>query len=355
MATNDTTVIGNMFDVMKFKLPNGQAVQRVAATLAERDDFTRLVPAYPANNGLTNHGLRQVSLPTGYLVDVGGSWKSSKGEFEPIVDTMCTIRSTLQTPKSVYQNCPPEVGMQRLRADKASHIMALNQGMTNMMLDGPTTPDLSALIGLKQRAPYTTYDNKFCFSAGGTGSDLRSCWLMKPGIDTIHALYNPYHPTLGVEEEDKGEQLITGLGTSSDEHRWDLFIEFMLQKGFHIEDQRAVKRICNVACGVTDNPGTDLINTIFDAANINAPTGGTLMSYDSQMNVVNELPSPWLLFCDERLYTKLVRAMNDSVKIVRTDANVYKRSLPMLDDIIICRWDALNKTIGSGETAVAAA
>ena len=77
MATNDTTVIGNMFDILKFKLPNGKAVQSVAATMAERDDFTRLVPAYPSNNGLTHHGLRQIALPTGYLVDIGGSWKSS--------------------------------------------------------------------------------------------------------------------------------------------------------------------------------------------------------------------------------------------------------------------------------------
>ena len=245
--------------------------------------------------------------------------------------------------------------MQKLRANKAAHIMSLNQGMMNMMLTGPTTPNQSAIVGIMQRAPYTKYDNKFCFSAGGSGNDLRSCWLMKPGVDTVHALYNPYHPTMGVEQEDKGEQLITGLGTSTDEHRWDLFIEFMLQKGLHIEDQRAVKRICNVACGLTDDPGIDLVNTIIEASIINAPTGGTLMSYDQGGQVKSELASPWILFCDERLYAKLVRTSNDKLMVYTSDNNIYSTKLPMIGDIIIARMDSLNKTIGSGETVVSAA
>ena len=356
MATNtelSTTIIGNMNDIVKFKLPNGKAVQRVAATMAERDDFTRLVPAYEANNGLTHHALRQVSLPTGYLVDIGGSWKASKAEFEPIVETMCTIKSTYQAPSDIFKNCSKEVGMQKLRAHKASHIMALSQGIGNMILSGPTIPDQSAIVGLKQRAPYLTYDNKFCFSAGGTGDDLRSAWLIKPGIDTVHALYNPFHATLGIESVDKGEQLVSGLGTSSDEHRWDLFHEFMIQKGFHIEDQRACKRICNVACGVSDDPGTDLVNTIVDASILNSPTGGSLMEYDSGGKVINELPSPWILFCDERLYSKLVRTQNDKLFVFSSAENIYRTKLPMIgSDIIIARWDALERTLADGEDAL---
>ena len=353
MATLDTTIIGNMFDMLKFKLPNGKAVQNVAATLAERDDFTRLIPVYPANNGLTHHALRQVALPTGYLVDIGGSWKASKAEFEPIVETMCTIRSTYQAPKSIYQSESKEVGMQKLRANKASHIMSLNQGMMNIMLQGPTTPNQSAIVGIEQRAPYTSIDSKFTFGAGGTGSDLRSCWLVKPGIDTVHALYNGFHPSMGVESEDKGEQLISGLGTSGDEHRWDIMIEFMLQKGLHIEDQRAMKRICNVACGIADDPGTDLVNTIIDASIINAPTGGTLMSYDAGGQVVSELKSPWICFCDERLYSKLVRTQNNKNFVYTSADNIYRTSLPMIGpDIIIARMDSLNKDLGSGESTI---
>lgn len=359
MPTNNTTVIGNMFDVLKFETKDGSPIRSVGATMAERDDFTRLVPAYPASSGRFHEGLRQVALPTGYLVDVGGSWKASKAEFEPITESLCTIKSTYQCPKDVYQNCSKEVGMAKYKANRSSHIMSLLQGMMNMMLNGPTTPNQSAIVGLMQRAPYTTYDNLFTFSAGGAGNDLRSGWLIKPGIDTFHALYNGFHPTMGVEVEDMGPQLIQSLGTGSDEHRWDLMTEFMLQKGIHIEDQRAVKRICNVACGVTDNPGSDLINTIIDAATINKPTGGNLITYDAQMQPVSDIPSPWIYFCDERQYSKLLRANNDKNVVVMSAENIYRTEMLTIgqgqNQILIAQMDALAKTLGSGETAVAAA
>lgn len=357
MSTLTLATFGNIFDVLKFKSPNGTPIDSVVNTLAERDDFTRLMPAYPANNGLTHHGLRTVSLPTGYKVAIGGSWKGSKSQREAFVETLCTIRSTYQAPKDTFTTERPEVGMRLLSAEKTDHVMALNQSIMNLMISGETDPTLDGIVGLMKRTAYATYDNKFCFSAGGSGSDLRSCWLIKPGINTVHTLYNPNHPTLGVEMDDKGEVKVTNDDDSTipaGEHRWDVMIEFMLQKGLCIRDQRAVKRIANVACGVSDYPGADLINTVIEASIINAPTNGTLeMSANGN---VTEVASPWLLFCDERLYAKLVVAANDKLMVYTSDANIYKTKLPMIgSNIIVCRMDALNHDIGSGESSVSAA
>lgn len=357
MATKAITSYGNLFDVLKMKLPNGSPIDSVVQSLAERDDFTRLVPALPANNGLTHHGLRTVSLPTGYLVAVGGSWKASKSEREPFVETLCTIRSTYQAPKDTFTTEARDVGEALLRAEKSDHIMMMNQQVTNLIMGGvdssPTAATQLGIVGLRNRAPWTSLDYKFCFSAGGTGSDLRSCWLMKPGVNTVHSLYNPNHPTLGIEQDDKGEQLEDGLGTSNDEHRWNIMIEFMIQKGLCVRDQRAVKRIANVPCGVSDSPGEDLINAIIEASIVNAPTQGTMqMNYNGNLA---EVPSPWLLFCDERLYAKLVIASNSKLMVYQSDNNIYRTTLPMIGpDIIVCRMDALNHAIGSGETALTA-
>ena len=219
-----------------------------------------------------------------------------------------------------------------------------------------TVSNQSGIVGLAERAPYATYDNRFTFNVGGanTNTDLRSCWLMKPGVDTLHMLYNPNHPTLGIEQQDKGEQLITGLGTSADEHRWDIFIEFMVQKGIYIRDQRALKRICNVPCGVSDNPGADLINQIITASIVNAPTGGTMqVQADGR---ITDTPAPWLLMCDEMLYAKLVILANDKLMVYMSENNIYHTSLPMIGpNIIIARWDALNRPIGDGEAPILAA
>jgi len=353
MATLSHATTGNIFDVLKMKLPDGSPVDSIVHALAQRDDFSRLTPAFPANNGLTHHGLRTISLPTGYLVDVGGSWKASKSEREPVVEALCTIRSTYQAPTDTFTTEKPEIGKQLLKAEKIGHVMMLNQSLTKIMIEGSTAPNQSGIVGLMKRTPYATYDNKFTWSVGGSGSDLRSCWLMKPGVDTLHMLYNPNHPTLGIEQDDKGEQLETGLGTNADEHRWNIMIEFMVQKGIYIRDQRALKRICNVPCGVSDLPGVDLINTIIEASIVDAPTGGSMqVTADGQ---VTELPSPWLLMCPERLYAKLVISANDKLMVYKSDDNIYRSKLPMIgDNIIICRMDALNKVIGSGESVVVA-
>jgi hypothetical protein len=356
MAENNVTTMGNMFDMIKFKLPNNTAVQSIAATLAERDPWTRYTPSLPANSGVSHTIMRQISLPTGYLVDAGGSWKESKAEFEPDVAAMFTLRSTYRSNPDYFLNMPPEVASVQLRAQKASHVMALAQGRNNLMLNGSTAPNQSSIRGLMQMKSYATYDGKFCFSAGGTGDDKRSCWLCKPGIDTVYALHNSFHPTMGIKMEDKGEVFINSLGTNSDEHRWDIFIEFMLQAGFVVEDQRALKRICNVDCGLTDNPGSELMNAIIDASIINAPTGGTLMEYSDDGTIVNELQSPWILYCDERLYSKLVRNQNDKLFVYTSEENIYRTKLTMIgNDIIVARWDALNHAVGSGESAVSEA
>ncbi len=338
---------GNIFDVQKMKAPDGSPVDFVLNTLVETDDFTKDLPVFPANGGLTHYGLRTVNLPTGYFVDIGGSWKTSKSQLEPFIEGLATVRSTYQAPKDTYNTMEKSAGKARLAAERTGHITMMNQTWGDVMLQGVSVPNQSAIIGLMKRPPYMTYDSAFCFSAGGT-SDLRSCWLMKPGIATVHGLYNPNHPTLGIEEDDKGEQLIDALGSGTDEHRWDIMIEYMIQKGLCIVDQRAVKRICNVPCGVSANPGVDLINAIIDASIINVPK--------MTMNPYANLPQPWFLYCDERLFSKLIRASNDKLFVYMSAENIYRTRMPMIGpDIIVRRWDALNKVLGAGETEIVAA
>ncbi len=354
MATLAHASIGNIFDLLKFKLPSGAPINTIVNALSERDDFSRFLPAFPANNGLTHHGLRTITLPTGYLVDIGGSWKASKAAHEPVVEALMTVRSAYKAPKDTFTTENEAVGRALLKAQKIAHVMAINQAVTNLMMEGSSVPNQSSIVGLMKRDPYITYDNKFTFNVGGTGTDLRSCWLMKPGVDTLHFLYNPNHPTLGIEQEEKGEWLEEGLGTLNDEHRWNIWIEFMIQKGIFVRDQRALKRICNVPCGVSDLPGADLINTIIEASIINAPTGGSMEQ--TANGIVTELPSPWLLMCPERLYAKLVIEANNKLMVHTSNANIYKTDLPMIGpDIIIARMDALNKVLGVGETVVAEA
>jgi hypothetical protein len=242
----------------------------------------------------------------------------------------------------------------QLESNLDAHFMAINQGVTNIMIAGSTTPNQSAILGLMERAPYITYDGAFTFNVGGSGSDLRSAWLMKPGIDTVHTLYNPNHPTLGIEMKEMPISVEEGLGTGSDEHRWNMWVEFRTIKGLCIRDMTAVKRLCNIPCGSTDYPGEDVVRMAIHASIVNstknAGVGQALGT--AEPDVLNT----WMLYCDEQLYSKLVQAGNDKTFVYKSAENIYRTELPMIgDNIIIRRMDALNKTSGSGETAVVAA
>ena len=340
MATLNTTGRGNLFDVIKLKAPDGTAAS-VANTLIETNDMFRDMPSIPANGGMFHKGVRTAALPEATIVDVGGTWGASKSERTPFIEALATVRSRIQIPKDVLQTEGAEVSQALMSEEKIDHIMGMGQGFTNLLLGigAPTTPNQSSLTGLMDRAPWNAIDSEFCYDNGGTGNDLRSAWLIQPGVSTVHLAHNPNHPTLGVEMEDMGQVFVQktvteGIVTAA---RWDIVIEFMLQQGIVIRDQRAVKRIANVQAGPTDTPGVDLINNVIRA---------------SLKHTSNSL-RPWFLYADADLYTQLVLGANDKLKVFMSDKNIYQTVLPMIGNaIILRRMDALNKVSGSGETVV---
>ena len=58
--------------------------------------------------------------------------------------------------------------------------------------------------------------------------------------------------------------------------------EYLITKGLAIRDQRAVKRVCNVDCGVSALPGNDLIEQIQLARELGAD-GFVLFQYDEEL------------------------------------------------------------------------
>ena len=328
----------NLFDVMKLKAPNG-GVLDVTNTLVETNDIIKDLPSVPSNGGLFHQGIRTTSLPSGTLVDIGGTWGASKGAREPFVENMAIIRSRFQSPKDTLTIENPATSKALVQAENDDHIEGLGQSWMNLLLNGSSVPQQNAVVGLMKRAPWNAHDGIYTFDVGGTGSYLRSCWLMCPDVNTVHLIYNPFHPTLGVEREDKGEVFVPvtiGADGSVTAGRWDIIIEYALIQGICIRDQRAVKRICNIPCASTDSPSAELINQILKAKLKHSVKGGR----------------QWFLYCEAEVYTQLVIGANDKLKVYMSDQNIYQTTLPMIGpDIIIRRLDALTPS-GTGETEV---
>lgn len=339
MATNDLSSRENLYDVTKRKAPNGGTLD-ATNTLIETNDIIKDTPTLPANGGLFHEGMRVTSLPSGSLVDIGGVWGPSKGTEEKFVEQLATIKSQFDAEIETLRTEGPEVSAKLVTDRRGQHIESLGQAWTNLWLNGPTTPTQSAIRGLLNRKPWNAVDNKYVFSVGGTGLNLRSALLVYPSPTTFHFLYNPNHPTLGVQEEESEKVWIPYVSATSASPtlgNWHRKIDFTLQQGYCVRDQRAFKRICNIDCGPSATVSADLINSIIKASTVNAVK-----------NV------QYFLYCDEWLYAYLVIGANNLLKVYMSDKNIYQTELPMIGtNIIIRRMDALNHDIGSGETLVA--
>jgi hypothetical protein len=336
MATNTLSSRANLHDVLKLKAPNAKGALEVTNTLIEQNDLMQDLPSLPSNGGIFHQGVRVSTLPSGSLVNVGEYWAASKSERTPFVEALATVRDSWECPTDVLKTEGAEISQALVQDERANHIEGNGQAWCNLILEGPTTPTQNAIVGLMGRAPWNALDNEFCWGVGGTGTDLRSAWLICPGPSRVHLIHNPNHPTLGIEFEDKGESRETDPNDST-KHRWILTHEYMIQQGICIRDQRSVKRLANIQCAASDYTGADAVQYAIRAIhkhNINAN-------------------KPWFMYCDADLYTQLVLATNDKLKVYTSDKNIYQTELPMIGpNIVIRRLDALNHASASGETVV---
>ncbi len=336
MATNTLSGRANTFDIQKFKSPDGKGALTAINTLTERNDLFKDLESYPSNGGIFHQGLRLSSLPSGSLVNIGGTWGASKGERTPFVETMAIYRDSMEIRKDELENMGAEYGAAYILAEQADHLEGGSQSWANLLLKGNTTPQANSVVGLQKRAPWNAIDSEFCFNVGGSGTNLRSAWLIAPSIKTVHLLHNPNHPTLGVKMEDKGESRLTDPDDST-KHTYILTWEYEIQQGICINDQRAVKRLANIPCAITDYSGPDVVKYAIIAS----------LKHNTLAN------RPWFLYCDGDLYAQLVLGANDKLKVYTSDKNIYQTELPMIGtNIIIRRLDALNYAVGSGESAV---
>lgn len=341
MATNTLSVRNNLFDVLKFKAPNSLAALSAANTLIERNDMMADLPSYPANGGTFHQGLRTTSIPNGSLTNVGEFWASSKATREKYLEVLATMRDSWESPVDVLKTEGKEISQALVAEEKANHVEGNGQAWMNLILEGPSTPQQNAIVGLMGRSPWNSPDEEFCYDVGGNNSDLRSVWMMQPGISTVHLLHNPNHPTLGIEVEEKGESREVDPSTSANvtarNHRWIITIEFMIQGGLCIRNQLAVKRLANIPTAAADYAGPDVVTAAIKAA----------LRHNSMAS------RPWFAYCDSRVYTQLVLSANDKLKVYTSEKNIYQTALPMIgNNIIIRRMDALNKDDASGETRI---
>jgi len=245
------------------------------------------------------------------------------------------MKARYQIPVDALKSEGAKAGDYRREQEKAHEEgMSQSAAMTLTYGDNSTAPE--KINGLTNTAPWNDLtETDYVYDMSGS-SNLRSAWLIAPGMSNCHLIHPRGEPGLGLSREDKGEVLVTASDTDTGAtgKRWDVITEFEWIFGIVVRDQRSVKRICNIDYSLSAM-STDLIRKILQARhlhNISAPNG-------------------WFLYCDARIYTQLLIMAGDKLNVRYSADNPYRTSLPMIGDIMIRRMDALNDD-GTYETAV---
>lgn len=142
-------------------------------------------------------------------------------------------------------------------SESLAFVESMNQTFAQQMMYGNTSTDKDGILGFTPRynAIAGAENGENVISAGGTGNNNTSVWLIVWGENTVTGIY-PKGTKAGLVQEDLG--VIDAF--DSNNHRFRAYAELYQWKyGLHVKDWRYAVRIANInVSDLTSQTGTQL-------------------------------------------------------------------------------------------------
>ena len=331
----------NIFNMMQAFGADGSILE-MAQNLVEVNDLVRDLPSFPANENLSHRDARFETLPEATFVSIGDAVTASFARISSYREALGILKTKYQIPEDTLkaQGSPEDVAQYRTDQERA-HQEGMTQGLANALIRGTAVGAHEKLDGILNRAPWNSASNTdSVFDCGGT-SNLRHALMIKPGRTTFHLLHPKYHATKGIERIDRGSVPVTVTNTDANgtslATRHDIMTDFAWWVGWNIKDQRAVKVIANIDITYA-NISEILIRKIIEARYQHSVISSMRGAVNPEMTV----EAPWHFYCDAQVFIQLATLRNGKSNVNYSADNPYHFRLPMIDDIIVRRMDALN-------------
>ncbi len=258
MATLGTTVL-NIADWAKRLDPQGNTADVVNLLSQDNEILTDML--FMEANGPTAHRTTRITgEPTVGFRTLNAGVTPSKATTDQVDDAMGIIETYSEIDKDL---CELNGNTAAFRlSEERPFLSAINKLAAATLLYGDQTVNPERFTGFAPRYNALTsgnYDNSM-ITAGGSGSDNTSIWLVVWGQNTVHGIF-PKGSKAGIVQEDKGVVTVetaTGIGGGRMEAyrtRWQWKL------GLSVRDWRYVVRICNIDTSllVANSSPVDLI------------------------------------------------------------------------------------------------
>ncbi|MEM4167945.1 MAG: hypothetical protein QXW98_05835 [Candidatus Caldarchaeum sp.] len=219
--------------------PNGEAAA-IAEVLTRTNEILQDAVWRPANGQFANKTVRRAALPTGQWRRFNAGVTPSSTQTIEVWDTMGMLEDYLNVDAQLAKAHPG--GAKAYRQEEAvAFLEGMSQTLAATIIYGDVTATPERFQGLAPRLNAVNGIN--VVSAGGSGSDVTSIYIVQWGPTKVHMIYPPYDKTMGIEHRDLGEvTMVNSDGTMYQVYR----DHFRITCGLVVRDPRCIARVANI-------------------------------------------------------------------------------------------------------------
>ncbi len=336
MANNVITDRENM--LLAARMTNNNEIIRVAEVLNETNDVIQDAIVQKSTD-ITTHVLsRRTALPTVQWVKIGNGWNATTGLVNQIREEMGMLKARFLAPQDMM-DIQPNPDKYRSNQERA-YIESMGQELSNTLFGNVASGALSPVVnppeefaGFQYRYNDLSTGASYVISNGNTaGSDNTSIWFIQWSPTKVYLISPRNMEAGGLKKEDKGLVYTLGDNASSsaaqrNNQLWAYITEFSWNVGLAIEDQRAVKRLCNIDSVSTED------NTLDE---------------DKIIQIRNNFKGNETIFmyCNETVFTQLQILAKDKTNVRWTGDDPFGKPQFNFLDMPVRRCDAITNVEG---------
>lgn len=307
------------------QIVNG-AVLRAVNVLSQTNDWMNDAVFVEANSGFSHVVSRVASRPKGTLRGINQGVNIEFGSTYQVTETMQSRDGQSQVDSALLMNPRTRDQIRRNKDDMFASGM-FDELSTDFIYGNPQTDPLQ-MVGLSPRLEDLSQAN--VHSAGGSGSDLSSIFVIKWNPETGAALTYPTGEGVfdGVQVNDKGEHRVTD---DDGKPYFARVTEFVAKIGLSVNDDRCIQRIANIEKAGTGSGEFDP-DLLIDALN-NLPAGPGVVS----------------ILCNKEVKAQIRKNAKDKANVTHTPDAPFGKPIERFDEVPIRTVEAILST----ESAIA--
>ena len=292
-------------------------VLEVAEVLAEINDFVNDSFWTESNQQFSHKHVRRLALPQGTYRRFNKGVPTEASQTVDIVEDIGMLSTYSELDKDLVEgNNNPKLF--RWQEDKG-FLEGLAQTFADTFIYGNRATDPEKINGLATR--YNAVGGNV-WSAGGSGDDLTSIWIVQWGLDKVFFVYPRGSATVGIRVVDKGQVTLE----DDDGNKFEGYRTFFESKhGLVIRDERSVQRICNIETSGETN--------IFDPKIL--------------VRAINHMPMKAkgaVIYVNETIGSQMDNNAMDKTNVYYTSREVYGQPVTFFRGIPVHRCDAILDT-----------